>query len=83
MRGEAHVQRGTEIRYYRCPTLGCHSRRCTADTVEGTVLAAISEGVLPKSVIDAARADLRRRVMAPPVALSGRQRAPSGPASSS
>jgi hypothetical protein len=23
--GEAHLQRGTEIRYYRCPTLGCHA----------------------------------------------------------
>jgi hypothetical protein len=38
MRGEAHLQRGTEIRYYRCPTLGCHARRCPADLVEGKVM---------------------------------------------
>ncbi len=31
LRGEAHVQRGTEIRYYRCPTLGCKARRCPAE----------------------------------------------------
>jgi hypothetical protein len=31
MRGEAHLQRGTEIRYYRCPTVGCHARRCPAE----------------------------------------------------
>jgi site-specific DNA recombinase len=28
MRGEAHIQRGAERRYYRCPTLGCRARRC-------------------------------------------------------
>jgi DNA invertase Pin-like site-specific DNA recombinase len=75
MRGEAHLQRGTEIRYYRCPTLGCRARRCPADVVEGAVLAAIARAVLPSSVIDAARAELRRRLEVPQVAVSGRQRA--------
>ena len=75
MRGETHVQRGTEIRYYRCPTLGCHARRCPADTVEGAVLAAIAEAILPSSVVDAARAELRRRLDVPQLAVSGRQRA--------
>ena len=32
MRGEAHLQRGTERRYYRCPTLGCRARRCPPTT---------------------------------------------------
>ena len=44
MRGEAHLQRGTEIRYYRCPNLDCHARRCPADLVEQEVLGAIAGG---------------------------------------
>lgn len=75
MRGEAHLQRGTEIRYYRCPTLGCRARRCPAEAIEESVLAAIADGILPTSVIDAARAELRRRLEVPQVAVSGRQRA--------
>jgi hypothetical protein len=75
MRGEAHVQRGTERRYYRCPTLGCRGRRYPADLVEGDILAAIADGVLPAAVIDAARAELRRRLQTPEVASAGRQRA--------
>jgi hypothetical protein len=74
MRGEAHLQRGTERRYYRCPTLGCRARRCPADEVEGEVLAAIARGVLPASVIDAARTELRRILETPEVATAGRQR---------
>ncbi len=34
MRGEAHVQRGGEIRYYRCHTQACRSRRIPAARVE-------------------------------------------------
>jgi DNA invertase Pin-like site-specific DNA recombinase len=75
MRGEAHLQRGTERRYYRCPTLGCRARRCPADQVEAEVLASIAEGVLPQAVIDAGRAELRRRLETPEVAVAGRQRA--------
>ena len=75
MRGEAHVQRGTELRYYRCPTLGCHARRCPADSVETEVLTAIAQGVLPESVIEAARTELRRRLETPEIAMAGRQRA--------
>jgi DNA invertase Pin-like site-specific DNA recombinase len=75
MRGEAHLQRGTERRYYRCPTLGCRARRCPADDAEAAVLAAIAEGVLPASVIETARADLRHRLQTPEVAQIGRQRA--------
>ena len=75
MRGEARVQRGTEIRYYRCPTLGCRARRCPAEAVEGAVLAAIARAVLPTALIDAARVELRRRLEVPQVAVSGRQRA--------
>jgi DNA invertase Pin-like site-specific DNA recombinase len=75
MRGEAHVQRGTERRYYRCPTLGCRARRCPADEAETAVLAAIAEAVLPKAVIESARADLRHRLQTPEVAQIGRQRA--------
>ena len=75
MRGEAHLQRGTERRYYRCPTLGCRARRSPADLVEEAVLATIAETVLPGSVIDAARAELRRRLATPEVAVAGRQRA--------
>jgi DNA invertase Pin-like site-specific DNA recombinase len=74
MRGEAHLQRGTERRYYRCPTLGCHARRCPADFVENIVFATIAEAVLPDVVIDAARAELRRLVETPEVAVAGRQR---------
>jgi hypothetical protein len=75
MRGEAHLQRGTEIRYYRCPTLGCRARRCPAEQVEGDVLATIAGGVLPDVVIDQARSELRKRVETPEVAVAGRQRA--------
>lgn len=75
MRGETHVQRGTERRYYRCPTLGCRARRCPADLVEEIVLASIAEAVLPASVIDTARAELRRRLETPEIAVAGRQRA--------
>ena len=75
MRGEAHLQRGTERRYYRCPTLGCHARRCPADGIEAEVLANIAAGVLPQTVIDGARAELRRRLETPEVAVAGRTRA--------
>ena len=47
MRGEAHLQRGTEVRYYRCPSLDCHARRCPAEAVEKEVLRAIAGAVLP------------------------------------
>ena len=75
MRGEAHRQRGTERRYYRCPTVGCRARRCPADLVEGDVLATIAGGVLPARVIDAARVELGRLLETPEVAVAGRQRA--------
>jgi DNA invertase Pin-like site-specific DNA recombinase len=75
MRGEAHVQRGTERRYYRCPTLGCRARRCPADLVEDLVMTNIAEATLPGSVIDTARSQLSRRLQIPEVAVSGRQRA--------
>lgn len=74
MRGEAHLQRGTEIRYYRCPSLGCRARRVPAERVETEVLAEIAQGVLPDAVIDAARTELRRRLETPELALAGRQR---------
>ena len=75
MRGEAHVQRGGEIRYYRCHNPACRSRRMPAAKVEQEVLAAIGEAVLPSTVVDAARAELRRRLAIPAVAVSGRKRA--------
>jgi DNA invertase Pin-like site-specific DNA recombinase len=75
MRGEAHLQRGTERRYYRCPTLGCRARRCPADVVEAEVLAAIAGGVLPSTVLDAARAELRQLLETPEIASAGRRRA--------
>ena len=75
MRGEAHLQRGTERRYYRCPTLGCRARRSPADLLEAAVLATMAEAVLPGSVIDAARTELRRRLETPEIAVAGRQRA--------
>jgi hypothetical protein len=74
MRGEAHLQRGSERRYYRCPTLGCRARRCPADDAEAAVLGAIAGGVLPDAVINAARAELRQRLQTPDVARVGRQR---------
>lgn len=74
MRGEAHLQRGTERRYYRCPTLGCRARRSFADDIENEVLATISDAVLPPSVVDTARSDLHRRLATPELATSGRQR---------
>ena len=46
MRGEAHPQRGTERRYYRCPTLRCRARRSSAGLLEEAVLATIAEAVL-------------------------------------
>ena len=75
MRGEAHLQRGTERRYYRCPTLGCRARRYPADLIEEDVLASIAEGVLPATVIDAARTELRKLLETPEVAGAGKQRA--------
>jgi DNA invertase Pin-like site-specific DNA recombinase len=75
MRGEAHLQRGTERRYYRCPTLGCRARRSPADLIEGEVLASIADGLLPPAVVDAARAELRKLLETPEVATAGRQRA--------
>jgi DNA invertase Pin-like site-specific DNA recombinase len=75
MRGEAHLQRGTERRYYRCPTLGCRARRCPADDAEASVLEAIAEAVLPAAVIEEARAELRHRLQTPELANVGRQRA--------
>ena len=74
MRGEAHLQRGTEIRYYRCPSLGCRARRSPAEAIEADVLAEIARGILPDSVIEAARTELRRRLETPDLALAGRQR---------
>ena len=62
-------------RYYRCPMLGCRSRRCPADLVEDEVLASIAGGLLPATVIDAARAELRKLLETPEVAVAGRQRA--------
>lgn len=71
----AHLQRGTECRYYRCPTLGCRARRYPAELIEGDVLASMAEGVLPASVIDAARTELRQLLETPEVAGAGKQRA--------
>ncbi|MBA2299340.1 MAG: hypothetical protein H0W22_01050, partial [Chloroflexi bacterium] len=53
----------------------CDARRCPADLVEDDVLATIARGVLPTPVIDAARAELRRLLETPEVAVAGRQRA--------
>ena len=75
MRGEAHIQRGTEIRYYRCPNLDCHARRCPADLVEGAVMTTIATAVLPDLVIDEARSELHHRLDTPGTATAGRQRA--------
>jgi hypothetical protein len=75
MRGEAHVQRGTERRYYRCPTVGCRARRVPADLVEGAVLEEVTYARLPNAVIDKARAELRKRLETPEVVVAGRQRA--------
>jgi DNA invertase Pin-like site-specific DNA recombinase len=75
MRGEAHLQRGTEVRYYRCPTLGCRARRCPADLVEEKVMSIIATAALPNLVIEKARTELRGRIETPGVAAAGRQRA--------
>jgi DNA invertase Pin-like site-specific DNA recombinase len=75
LRGEAHLQRGTERRYYRCPKLGCRARRCPADAIEGEVLATIGTAALPDRIVDAAQVELRRRLQTPTVVDSGRQRA--------
>jgi len=87
MRGEARVQRGGERRYYRCPRAGqqivqlddgqpavCHERLVPADAAEKTVLDAISRGVLPAEVIEAARDELRQRLQVPHDSLTGRRR---------
>jgi hypothetical protein len=74
LRGEAHLQRRTERRYYRCPTLGCRARRCPADAIEGEVLATIATAALPDRIVDEAQKELRRRLQTPTVADSGRQR---------
>ena len=75
MRGEAHVQMGREIRYYRRPNIGCRARRCPAAAAEAVVLARIAEGVLPDPVIDRARVELRTRVETPEAVQTGKQRA--------
>src|SRR5664280_3496358 len=64
-----------DSRYYRCPALGCQARRCPADQIEEAVLASIAGGVLPQTVIDAARAQLRQKLDTPGVAVAGRTRA--------
>jgi len=74
MRGEAHVQRGTDRRYYRCPRPGCPARRCPADLIEPIILGQIATAVLPDLVIDTARAELRRLLQDPDAVLTGRQR---------
>ena len=74
MRGEAHVQRGTERRYYRCPQRGCPARRCPADLVEAAIIERISAGVLPDHLIDVARAELRRCLSTPDVVVADRRR---------
>ena len=74
MRGEAHVQRGTEIRYYRCPTLGCRARRCPAEDLEADVLGVVASGSLPDEVVDAARLELRERLSTPETRDVGSQR---------
>ena len=74
MRSEAHVQRGTDRRYYRCPIPKCGPRRNPADLIEQEVLAAIGEAVLPDQVIEAARSELRRRLDTPVTASVGQQR---------
>ncbi len=56
-------------------TLDCRSRRYPADLIEAEVLASVAEGVLPASVIDAARAELRQLLETPEAAGAGRQRA--------
>jgi hypothetical protein len=75
LRGEAHLQRGTERRYYRCPTLGCTARRCPADAIEAEVLGRIATAALPGRVVDIVQAELRRRLTTPVVVDVGRQRA--------
>src|SRR5450759_4167238 len=75
MRGEAHLQRGTEIRYYRCPKLGCPARRCPADLVEEKIMSTIATAALPDPLIEKARTELRGRIETPGVAAAGRQRA--------
>jgi hypothetical protein len=70
LRGEAHVQRGTDRRYYRCPVRGCRARRNPADLIEQEMLAAIAEAVLPAEIIEAARRELRRRLDSPAALLS-------------
>lgn len=75
LRGEAHVQRGTETRYYRCPTLGCKARRCPAEAIEAAVLELTGTAALPRAGVDAAQAELRKRLQTPDVVDVGRQRA--------
>ena len=74
MRGEAHVQRGTDRRYYRCPSIDCRERRCPAERAEEAVLARIAEGVLPDPLIEQARAELRRRLATPETVGIGQKR---------
>lgn len=75
MRGEAHVQRGTDRRYYRCPKVGCRARRSPADALEASVLAAISGAVLSDDVIERARTELKSRLDVPSTPVPARQRA--------
>ena len=76
MRGEAHVQRGTEIRYYRCPTLGCHARRCPADTRRNGGARRDRAGHASRSQSSRRRApSCGGASRLPAVAVAGRQRA--------
>lgn len=52
----------------------CNGRRVPADAAEAAALDAISEAVLPATVIEAAREQLRRRLAAPRDRLVDRQR---------
>ena len=58
---------------HRCPNIDCRGRRAAADVIERDVLAEVARAILPDSVIEAAKRELRRRLETPEVASVGQR----------
>ncbi len=72
MHGPCRVSRGQEWRYYVCRR--CRTSSVRADDAERLVLDAIKTMTLPSKAIDAARAELARRLQVPDADLVGAKR---------
>ena len=87
MRGDTRVARGKGWSYYACPVadgrhqmevdgqpVDCHARRVPAREAERFVVEGLASAVLPPDVIEAAGAELRRRMESPTPGQSDKER---------